>query len=348
MSKRLLFITPIFPKNDSEDNVVPFISQFTQQFEANTDVKIDVISLMYPFSTNKYSIGNVTIYPMGSHFKSIVKQIPYLCKAILKGNLLHRQNPYDGILCFWYRESALVGKVLSSLLKIKLTVWMQGQDVKKDNKYIALLRIPAHQIVMMSLQQSKFFYANHNIRIQKIANVAVSRNLFPQLNTGERPYTILGVGNLGALKNYSLFIDIISELKNKNIRAIIIGEGEELAMLQEKVKLLGLTDKIHFLGRLPQATVLNYMSQSKIFLHTSKFEGGGAVIQEALYSGCKVVSTIAIDKPIGEDDFYYNTEKKALVEQIDRLLEKPLTHKRIENFKMEHTIETIYRTFYKV
>lgn len=346
MSKRLLFITPIFPKNSDEDNVVSFIRQFTEEFYENTKVSIDVISLMYPFSSNKYSIGNITIHPIGSHFKSILRQIPFLIRAVLKGKSLYKENPYDGILCFWYRESALVGKILSLLLKVKLTVWMQGQDVRKDNKYISLLRIPANQIVMMSLQQSNFFYVNHNIRIQKIANVAVKRKLFPPFNSGERPYAILGVGNLGALKNYSLFIDIIAELKAKNLHAIIIGEGEELAILKEKIKLLGLTDSIHFLGRLPHATVLNYMNQSKIFLHTSKFEGGGAVIQEALYSGCKVVSTISIDQPIDEENFYFNTEKKALVEQIDSLLEKPLNHKRIEYFKMEDTVETIYRMFY--
>jgi glycosyltransferase involved in cell wall biosynthesis len=346
VNKRLLFITPIFPKNNSEDSVVPFISQFTQQFNENTKVEIDVISLMYPFSTAKYSIDNITIYPMGSYFKSFVKQIPYFIKAILKGKSLHKQNPYDGILCFWYRESALVGKVLSRLLNIKQTVWMLGQDINKDNKYIWLLKIPHDRLIMMSLQQSDLFYEYHKIHIQKIANVAITRKLFPEFNSGERKYDILGVGNLGALKNYSLFIDIISDLKYKNYNAIIIGEGEEMAMLKEKVKQLGLTENLRFLGALPHATVLDYMNQSKIFLHTSKSEGGGTVLQEALYSGCKVVSTIAVENNLSEENFYFNSERQALVNQMNLLLEKPLVHQRIENFKMENTIKIIYDSFY--
>lgn len=346
MSKRLLFITPIFPQNASEDSVVPFINQFTQQFETNTDVKIDVISLMYPFSSSNYTIGNVTVYPIGSNFKPLFKQIPFLIKAILKGRSLHKRHQFDGVLCFWYRESALVGKALCYWLKIKQVVWMLGQDINKDNKYIGLLRIPRAQLIMMSLQQSNFFYQNHGIKVHKIANVAISRNLFPEFNSFERPFDIIGVGNLGALKNYSLFIDIISLLETKNYNVIIIGEGEELEMLTARSKQLGLSENIRFLGALTHKEVLDYMNKSKVFLHTSKSEGGGTVLQEALYSGCKVVSTIAIEKNQVSDNFYFSTDKQDLANHINRLFRAPFTHGRTEHFKMEDSINVIYNSFY--
>jgi len=345
MTKRLLFITPIFPTEIAGDRAVPFISQFTQQFVTDTDAEVDVISLMYPFSTQKYTVGKVTVYPMGSNFKSSLKQIPYLIKAVLKGKSLHKQNPYDGILCFWYRESALVGKLLSHWLCIKQIVWMLGQDINKNNKYIPLLKVPHDQLIMMSLQQGESFEAYHKIRIQKIANVAITRKLFPEFNSGQRNYDIIGVGNLGALKNYGFFIEIVSELKHKKWNAIIIGEGEEMAMLQEKVTRLGLSENIRFLGALRHKEVLDYMNQSKIFLHTSKSEGGGTVLQEALYSGCRVVSTIAVENNLTQDAFYFSTEKQALVHQMDHLLEKPLVHERIENFKMEDTVKSHLRGF---
>jgi len=345
MSKRLLFISPIFPKNVNEDHVVPFISQFTQQFATTTEIKIDVLSLMYPFSSAKYTLGNVTVYPIGSNFKPIFRQIPFLVKAILKGRSLHKQNKYDGILCFWYRESALVGKALGYLLQIKQVVWMHGQDINKDNKYISLLKIPHQQLVMISLQQSDFFFQNHKIRVRKIANVAVTRSLFPAFNTDERIYDVVGVGNLGALKNYSLFLDIISLLDRNNYNIIIIGDGEEMDMLKEKSKQLGL-ENIHFLGKLTHKEVLDYLNKSKVFLHTSKSEGGATVVQEALYSGCKVVCTIALENKVEGDHFYFSTDKEQLANQVATLLSKPLEHKRIENFKMEDSIKIIYDSFY--
>ncbi len=345
MSKRLLFITPIFPKNISEDHVVPFVSQFTKQFEKITDCEIDVISLMYPFTKEKYSLGNINVYPIGSNFKPSFKQIPHLLKAILKGRSLHKRHKYDGILCFWYRESAMVGKALCNLLQIKQVVWMHGQDINKDNKYISLLKIPHQQLVMISLQQSDFFFQNHKIRVPKIADVAVTRDLFPVFNTDERVYDVVGVGNLGALKNYSLFLDIISLLGRNNYKIIIIGDGEEMDMLKEKSKQLGLGN-IHFLGKLTHKEVLDYLNKSKVFLHTSKSEGGATVVQEALYSGCKVVCTIALENKLEGDHFYFNTDKEQLANQVATLLSKPLEHKRIENFKMEDSIKIIYDSFY--
>lgn len=347
MSKRLLFITPIFPKDAAEDTVVPFIIQFTQQFTSDTTVKIDVISLMYPFSKTPYKIGNIDVFPIGSRFKKSVQQLPYLIKAIYKAIRLSRKNKYDGVLCFWYRESALVGKIASYLMRKKLIVWMHGQDINKDNSFISFLKIPKEKLVMLSQQQREFFYQNHQIKVDKIANVAISRAKFPELNNSERKIDVLGVGNLGALKNYSLFIELLSRLKQKNLKTVLIGNGEEMEMLMKKAAKLGLTESVHFTGALSHKEVLEYMKNAKVFMHTSKSEGGGVVLQEALYSGCKVVSTIDIENVEQLDCFYFGTEPNELSAKIDSYLNDGKIPERIEHFKMEDTILVIYNSFYK-
>ena len=349
MNKRLLFITPIFPKNIEEDNVVPFISQFTKRFALDTaiEIEIDIITLMYPFTTEKYSIANINIYPLGSNFIPFFRQIPFLFRAVLKGTQLNKEHKYDGILCFWYRESALVGRILNLILHVKQIVWMHGQDVKKSNKFLKILKISVENMVMISTHQKKYFYKNCGIYVDKIANVAVDKKQFPTLNKGERKFDVIGIGNLGNLKNYSLFIEIISQLNNKNLRILIIGDGEEKTMLLKKIATLGLSENITLTGSLPHHEVLKHLNDAKVFLHTSKFEGNSTVIQEALYSGCKVVSTIEIETTFYIDDnFYYNTDKNHLTERIDRLLHKKLIANRIENFRMEDTIQVIYDMFY--
>ena len=347
MSKRLLFITPIFPKTLSEDTVVPFIFQFTKKFSSDTNVTIDVISLMYPFSTKPYTINNITVYPIGSRFKKSVFKIPSLSKAIFKGIQLCRKNKYDGVLCFWSRESALVGKLISRLFRKKMIVWMLGQDIKKDNTYLKFLKIPKEKLILMSLQQNQQFFENHKIKVDTIANVAISRELFPDFNSGERKIDVLGVGNLGALKNYSLFIAVLAKVQQKNLKAVIIGDGEELEELKAKANQLGLANNLKFLGALPHNVVLDYMNNSKVFLHTSKSEGGGAVLQEALYSGCKVVSTIDIEKTEMVESFNFCTNPKDLSAKIDSFLSHPSMPERIEHFKMEETVSVIYKAFYK-
>ncbi len=346
MSKRLLFITPIFPKNASEDAVVPFIIQFAQKFGAHTNVKIDVISLMYPFTTKHYSIDGIEVYPIGSRFRTSIYKVPYLIRAIYKGSQLCRKNNYDGILCFWYRESALVGKILSSLFRKKLTVWMLGQDINKDNLYLKLLKIPTPQLIMISNQQRQFFYQNHQLKVNTIANVAITRELFPELNMMARNIDVLGVGNLGALKNYTVFIELLADLKSKHLKAAIIGAGEELEMLKEQAFQLGVADNIQFLGSVSHAQVLAQMNNAKVFLHTSKSEGSGTVLHEALYSGCKVVSTIDIEDGERLKSFYFSTHKQELSVAIQRFLADTSTPERVEHFKMEDTVAAIYNRFY--
>jgi glycosyltransferase involved in cell wall biosynthesis len=346
MTKKLLFITPIFPKKIDEDHVVPFISQFTQNFSTAKNVEIHVISLMYPFSREDYKIGHIHVYAIGGKFKKTFHQIPFLIKAILKGRKLHKLNKYDGILCFWYRESALVGKILSTIIKVKLIVWMHGQDTKKENKYLKFLKIPANKIVMISALQKEFFLKNCNIDVEKIANVAIDIKRFPVLNEGERKIDVVGIGNLGDLKNYSLFIDIISELNINDLKVVIIGDGEEKEMLINKVSKLGLSKNISFSGVLTHNEVLTYLNNSQAFLHTSKFEGNSTVIQEALYSGCHVVSTIDIEKSENLDSFFYSSNKSDLVNRLLFILKNKIKAKRIEKFKMEDTINVIYNCFY--
>jgi glycosyltransferase involved in cell wall biosynthesis len=351
MTKRLLFIPPMFPIDESEDIVAPFITHFSEIFAETTAVKVDVMPLMFP-QTNFYLFGKLTIHPIGSGYKKSFRIIPYFIIAIIKGMQLQRKNKYDGILCFWYRECALIGKVLSRLFNIKLQVWMLGQDVKKENKYINLLKLPENEIIMLSAHQKNIFKENFNLDIKTISNVSIDRNRFPKLNQSERSITILGVGNLSVLKNYTLFVDIIDALKKdfESINAIICGgDTGEKVNLENKITALHLSKNIKLVGSISHKEVLEYMNNSVVFLHTSTFEGGGAVLQEALYSGCHVVSTIPMEDSIELETFFYSEDKLILVERIKSILNKPNynSFERVEKFKMEDTVSVVYNSFYK-
>ncbi|MCH2034029.1 MAG: glycosyltransferase family 4 protein [Tenacibaculum sp.] len=350
MSKRLLFITPIFPRKLEEDYVVPFIAQFTYAFPEQTDVVVDVISIAYPFEKVEYKIGNVNVHAIGSKFLSPLRQIPFILKAVYNGVRLHKKNNYDGVLCFWYREASLVGVLLNKILGIKLRVWLHGQDVQKSNKYIPLLRISPEKLIMLSKQQRDIFYENHGLLIDKIANVAFDRKKIPELNKDERPIDIIGVGNLGFIKNFDHFLDVIILLKEfyPEINAVICGnDAGQRPLLDKKVKEYKLENNVTFTGRLSLGEVFDNMNKSKVFLHTSKAEGAGLVLQEALYLGCKVVSTIEVEENEKmKENFFFSKQTDELVSKIKEHLSNPFVPVRIERFKMEDTVNTIYKSFF--
>jgi hypothetical protein len=78
---------------------------------------------------------------------------------------------------------------------------------------------------------------------------------------------------------------------------VLIGAGPEERNLQELAFRLGLQHNLKFAGSVPHPEVLNLMNRSKVFLHTSAYEGLSTVMLEALYSGCHVVARL----PVADD-----------------------------------------------
>ncbi|WP_108803811.1 glycosyltransferase [Aquimarina sp. Aq107] len=347
MKKKLLLITPLFPGNKDEDTIVPFIYQFCNYLDTNyNDLEIDVITLRYPIKKKEYNINSIKIYAIGGGFKTKLNSILVISKAFIKALKLFRRNDYDGILSFWYSDTAILGKLLKFIFRVKHFTWLQGQDVKANNKYFKLFRPSADQLIVVGKNHQKVLKKHWGITAKKIANVAVDTNTFPELNTGTRTIDIIGVGNLGALKNYSFFIEIIFELKKilNTINVVICGDGEEKEILTAKIDTLGLRENITLMGYVPNNEVRNLLNNSKLLLHTSQFEGNSMVVQEALYSGCKVISTFPLSENI--TNFFYEDNKVDLIKTSTGLLNKKQEIQRVRHFKIEETAAVIYSCFF--
>ena len=146
---------------------------------------------------------------------------------------------------------------------------------------------------------------------------------------------------------YSDFIDVVAELKNEfpSINAVIVGEGPEKEMHQKKIIEEGLASNVKLSGSMPHQEVLKYLSQSKILLHTSTYEGSSGVIMEALYSGCFVVTSISVSlNPVKNIELATNLNE--MTTNIAALLRnKQLEHERIIYNTMKNSTEKIISLF---
>lgn len=107
---------------------------------------------------------------------------------------------------------------------------------------------------------------------------------------------ILWAGRFLSWKHPDAAIRVAHKLKTSGytFRMDIIGGGDLDNQLKAMVKELDLEDTVCFLGFLPPETVRLHMESADIFLFTSDFnEGWGAVLNEAMSSGCAVVSSHA-------------------------------------------------------
>lgn len=100
----------------------------------------------------------------------------------------------------------------------------------------------------------------------------------------------LGVGRLSVQKNFEALIKAFSLISDdESYRLIILGDGEDKEALQNLAKELKVFDKIDFCGRVDNPYA--FMSQSDVFVLSSKFEGLPTVLIEALACNLPIVST---------------------------------------------------------
>jgi glycosyltransferase involved in cell wall biosynthesis len=119
-------------------------------------------------------------------------------------------------------------------------------------------------------------------------------------------------------KHPELAVKLAFELKIKgyNFHLNMIGTGEMFDSIKLKIFNLGLTDCITLLGNLTNKEVRNYMLNSNIFLFTSdKVEGWGAVLNEAMSSGCAVV----VSHKIGSVPFLIENNHNGIIFQSENL-----------------------------
>jgi len=101
---------------------------------------------------------------------------------------------------------------------------------------------------------------------------------------------IVALGRLVEQKDYPTLIDAFEVVSEKfDVKLIILGKGKLEKELKELVKRKGLEDSVIFLGF--QANPYKFLNMADVFVLSSKWEGFGHVIAEAMAVGVPVVST---------------------------------------------------------
>lgn len=141
--------------------------------------------------------------------------------------------------------------------------------------------------------------------------------------------SILWVARFIDWKHPEIALICARKLKDKGFKFQLnmIGNGVLEERTRQMIIELGIEDCVRVLGSLPNDTVYEYMKQTAILLFTSdRNEGWGAVVNEAMSSGCAMVANSSIGSaPFliknGENGVVYDEENMdSLVEKLSSLL----------------------------
>jgi 1,2-diacylglycerol 3-alpha-glucosyltransferase len=334
--KTIVLLTPGFAKDETDTSCIPLLQAFVNELKLQcADWKIYIIAFQYPEVERKYSWNGIPVFSAGGN-DSKWKRLSVWRKSWKQLKQIHKLEKIDLLHSFWLSETTLIAQLFANRFSIPHAATAFGQDVKSSNRYLSFLNFNKIKTVVISEWQQKFLFPKKIIT--RCIPFGINPNSFSQ-HEQERTIDIFGAGSLSELKNYELFVSVIAEIKKTlpQIRAVLAGDGPERNHLEELKKKFQLENNLHFSGHMNREHVLSRMQQSKIFLHTSTFEGEGFVLLEALASGCRVVSSnVGIAAQI--EKIAVCVSKDEMVKEILRMLNGQFIPERVYPFTIQQTV----------
>lgn len=165
---------------------------------------------------------------------------------------------------------------------------------------------------------------------------------------GSRTPYILSAGRLHELKDQKNLIKAVSILRKKHeIKLIILGTGPEESNLKKYSEELGISDSVSLPGFVQNP--YPFYKNAKLFCLSSKWEGFGNVLIEALAFGLPVVSTDCPGGPrwiLNEGRFGHLVpvgDSSLLAQALENVLENPEKFKSRDQRAraMEYSVEKI-------
>lgn len=181
------------------------------------------------------------------------------------------------------RNPSLKNKIIGELRVRQLT-----KQTKKLDKVVVLTKRDEEE------------WLKTNCNVTQIYNFSSSNSTkVSKLNSN----TAIAVGRLDAQKGFDLLIEAwnLNKIKLKNWKLNIFGQGEWFGILSEKIRNYNLEDNIFLMG--VSNNLEMEFENSSIFLFSSRYEGFGLVLLEAMQKG---LPSVSFDCPHGPSELLIN------------------------------------------
>lgn len=151
---------------------------------------------------------------------------------------------------------------------------------------------------------NKFTVVNNGIEIDRfLYNKNLGNNLRKEYNIPENEKVVMHVGRFFEPKNHDFLIDIFQEVYklDQNTKLMLIGKGDLEEQIKDKVKKLGLEEKVMFLGL--KKNVNEIYNMADVFVFPSLYEGAPVVLYETQTNSLPAVISNNIDSSIQVNEY---------------------------------------------
>jgi teichuronic acid biosynthesis glycosyltransferase TuaC len=305
----VLTLTPFYPSEASEVNgcfVAESLTELNARGVLSSVIAIDSIYHGRRVSSGLYPAEWIRSPRLPGNF-GLASAGTFLSTALFtRVRRLHQRSPIHVI----HSHSALpcghAAKLISRRLGIPFVVTIHGLDVfnscfesglaaKWRRKASIGVYQHARKVICISqkVKQLLIDAMGSEIGAEVVYNGTDSALFAPcgKSEATRRP-TILIVGNLLAGKGHELVIRSIARLQDSHpdVQCDIIGEGADRNRFASLAEDLGISRRLHFLGRRGRSEVAAAMSNCTIFVLPSRYEGLGCAYLEAMSCAKPVIA----------------------------------------------------------
>jgi glycosyltransferase involved in cell wall biosynthesis len=155
-----------------------------------------------------------------------------------------------------------------------------------------------------------------------------------------RPPVIVAAGRLAEVKNYPLLIEALGIVRQRiPAQLFILGQGDQEPLLRVLIETMGLGEAVHLCGF--HVNPWKYIAKADVFALTSRYEGFGNVLVEAMACGVPVVATSTAGTreivSVGEDGLLVDRhEPAAVAAALERVLSDAALRQRMSETARRH------------
>lgn len=342
----LVILTPGFPADEDDSTCIPPQQLFVKALKKQRpELNIIIISFQYPFEARQYIWHGMQVIAFGGRSRGKLYRRALWLRVWRMLKQLNKDHQLIGLLSFWMGECAFIGNRFANKYRLEHYCWVLGQDARPGNRFVRLIDPKGELLIALSDQLAREVESNYGIVPTHIIPPGIDTSTFG-IPATERDIDLMGAGSLIPLKQYHVFVDVVKKLTAQfpNIRAVICGRGPEMERLKHQIIRLKLENNVELTGGLSHSEVLAMMQRTKVFLHTSAYEGFGMVLSEALYAGAQVVSLV---KPMDvmPEEFHQAKNEDELVDLVAEQLNRTLTCKPVLFYPIECIADKVAELF---
>jgi hypothetical protein len=301
----VLTLTPFYPSDGDEVSgcfVAETLREIELQGAVSSVIAVDSIYHARRKSSRRFPADWIRYPQLPGNF-GLSSAGRFLGAALLSQvRKIHRHSPVSVI----HAHAALPGgdaaAFLSHHLEIPFVVTVHGLDafnrcfqdgIAAGWRRASSIRVYSHarKVICVSEKVQRVLNggmaeAGATAESEVIYNGTDPECFSPNDKHNETP-TILIVGNLLAGKGHELVLRALARLNRSHpdLQCKIIGEGADRDRFARLAQDLGISGRVHFLGRRSRTEVAEAMRKCTVFVLPSRYEGLGCVYLEAMACG---------------------------------------------------------------